>query len=112
MSVPILGAIAPAILTALGGERKPAEYTSGLSSQDQSFQNWIRQQIQQKSTQGSSPNTKNAQSLLYNRFFGGMPQNMTGQQPQQQQQTQQNIAGILPELFGSNQFSRQPYPRQ
>lgn len=101
----LIGVLGPAILTGIGGQRKPMEYSSGLSPQDQSFQNWIRQQIQQKSAQGPSPNTMNAQSLLYNRFFGGMPQNMTGQ-PQQQP----NVAGALPNLL-QQQFRTQQYPR-
>ena len=107
-ALPVLGAVAPAILTALGGQRKPMEYTSGLSQGDQGFQNWIRQQIQGQQQRGPSPNTMNAQSLLYNRFFGGMPQNMTRQSPMPgmgQQQQQPNFAGALPGLLG------QQYPR-
>lgn len=114
-AIPIITAVAPALITALAGNKKPTEYTSGLSSQDQSFQNWIRQMIQQQAARGQSPNTMNAQSLLYNRFFGGMPQNMGGQpqgMPQMQrpqQPQQQNFAGALPGLLG--QFNQEPYPR-
>ncbi len=89
-ALPIITALAPLVFQGIGAlsNKKPQEYSSGLSPQDQNQQNWMRQQVMQQQAQGPSKASRDAQAFLYRRFgLGNAPQYPgipLGVQPQQQ----------------------------
>ncbi len=76
-ALPVITALAPLVFQGIGAlsNKKPQEYSSGLSPQDQNQQNWMRQQVMQQQAQGPSKASRDAQAFLYRRFgLGNAPQ--------------------------------------
>jgi len=104
-ALPVISALAPIVFSGIGAlTKKPTEYSSGLSPQDQQKQNWIFQQMQQQQAQGPSKASRDAQAFLYRRFgLGQAPQypgTPAGVQPQMQQQQPRYTMG---NTFGGGQ---------
>ncbi len=75
-ALPVISALAPIVFSGIGAlTKKPTEYTSGLSPQDQGRQNEIYQMMLQQKAQGPSKASRDAQAFLYRRFgLGQAPQ--------------------------------------